>query len=193
MTSAAESIHSVGESLLWARQMLDYTDKVCAAVPAEAYSLRAEDPSGAYMFSAGELIAHIADSRWSVVDWIEGSEQGKARAFSTKYGGTKEPWEFRAATPEEIISSLSDGRVALDEIFTRPLASLLETTPGLIKSHTKRLERMKTDGKDTAEEEVRGPQIMLDPIIFLMAHEQSHRGTLQHMLRAAGVAVLRFA
>jgi len=174
-------------------RLLDYTDEVCESIPSDAYELRPTDPSGGYMFSVGELIAHMADTRWACLDWINGSELEKTQGFCTEYGGTKKPWVFRAAEPCEILKSLSDARAAIDEMLSRPSDSLMASTASLEDAHRGRIERIREAGKPTADLESAGPSILANIVVFLIAHEQAHRGALQLFVREHGVNVMRFA
>lgn len=188
----ASGVKTIYGVMPWAKHMLDYTDQVCEGLTDENMTLRPTDPSGGYFFSAAEQAMHIADSRWSFLGWIDGNDYSD-REFAGDYPGKDKPWVFKPATCEEIKDSLKQSRARLDEILSGPSTGLLTAAPGTVKAHEEQLAKDKAAGKDTAEKEAQGPNNMVDIICFLNAHEQSHRGVLQTILRMNGVEVSRVA
>ena len=177
----------------WLGVLLNYTDAVCDALPDDDREIRPEDPAGAFVFSALEQAMHIADQRWEFLKWLTG-EDHTDRLFLKKYPGKQGTWEFRGAGREDVLYSLKSARSSMDELLeVLPAAAWNETTPELTRMHEKRMERARSEGIETADFEQQGPSTLGNMVLFMVAHETGHRAVLQHMLRMAGIAVVRFA
>jgi hypothetical protein len=182
--------------LPWAKIFLDYTDAVISSLPEDDTALdwRPTDAAGTWHFSLREQAMHIVDERHDALSWITGDDV-KGQMFLQEYGGTGKPWEFRAATRDEIIASCKAGRLALNQLLSKPHIELLETSPKLTEEHQRVIDKLREDGKDDEADirEARGPGRIMNTVLFIVAHEQSHRSVLQHLLRLRGHEVVRYA
>ena len=181
--------------LPWAKTFLDYTDAVINSLPEDEDALdwRPTDAAGTWYFSIREQAMHIVDERHDAM-WLSG-EDPQGHLFMQEYGGTQKPWEFRKGSRAEIIESLKAGRSLLNSWLSRPNQELLETTDRLREKHRTAVARLREEGKGDEADllEVRGPSRIINSILFLIAHEQSHRSVLQHLLRQRGHEVTRYA
>jgi uncharacterized damage-inducible protein DinB len=84
-------------------------------------------------------------------------------------------------------------RDLLEPFFELPLEQLGRPTAASQKAYDERLAKLKAEGKDTSDHEKKGPQTVADCLLFLVGHEQSHRGVLQAMLRLHSLEVTRYA
>ncbi len=188
---------SIYQSLPWLKQMMDYTDKVCGGVTEASGALRPVDPQGGYCFSVRELLLHIADSRWQCLVWLGGGAEEEARfnaeRYLVKYGGTGEPWQFKAASVAEALARLQEVRGRLETLLAQPAAGLLGTTEALRTAHEAFIQRLRATGTDTAELEAAGPGNNINALVFLTGHEQAHRAQIQMILRTHGYEVFRVA
>jgi len=192
MDKAKQEGRTLGQSLGWLNNFLYYTDEVCRSVPEAEFDARFTDPKGNYFFSAGELMMHIADSRWDVIAWINGSDY-KDQAFLKEFGGHEKPWVFKEGVgKEEILKSLEEARAALAKELERPAADYLAVTDSMCESFEKRVAAAKEKGQDTAELEATGPSCIGNSLMFMAGHEQAHRGELQWLMRTRGADVFRF-
>jgi uncharacterized damage-inducible protein DinB len=189
---APQAETTIYHALPWVKVFLDYTDAVVQGLPDDSAAIRPVDPKDAFVFSAKEQAMHVADVRWDVLEWITGADHSQRR-FAGDYPGKDKPWVFKEATRERILASLLDSRQQLDVLFSGPAAGLDASTPALIKAYEKRLDAMRTAGKDTAEAQANGPSTLGNMLLFLTTHEAGHRAVLQHMLRLHGVEVTRLA
>jgi uncharacterized damage-inducible protein DinB len=192
MDAATSTGKTAGQELPWAVTMIGYTDMVVESLTEDSMQHRPANPGGGYFFSAAEQAMHIADTRWNILGWLDGNDYSE-RVFAGDYPGKDAAWQFREATLDEIKQSVKDSRAKLDEWLNRPAGELSHSTPGLDKAHQQRLEGMRAEGKDTAELEAKGPGNLANMILFTVAHEQSHRGVLQTILRMHGAEVVRLA
>lgn len=196
MSAVMTADTSALQVLTWATTFLNYTDAVIGDLPAADAALdwRPADNAGGYYFSIREQAMHIADERHDMLGWITGASR-EGKLFLTDYGGTGKPWAFKSGSKAEIVASLQAGRAAVDALLARPMSELLETTPGLTARFEKALADMRAAGKDeeAAKREAAGPSRVLNIVLFLIAHEQSHRSVLQTMLRQQGHNVTRYA
>jgi len=192
MEAATAATRTIAEELPWAVTMTGYTDQVCNSVTEENRGCRPEDPSGGFFFSAAEQVMHIADTRWQMLGWLDGNDYSD-RVFCNDYPGKDAEWQFRDAGLDEIKQSIADSRAKLDEWLGKPAAELQHSTPGLVQAHQQRIEAMRAEGKDTAELEAKGPGKLANTILFLVAHEQAHRASIQLILRMHGAEVMRMA
>jgi hypothetical protein len=185
---------TVYQLIPWAKTFLQYTDDVLNALPEDEALLdyRPEDPAGGYVFSIREQAMHIADTRHDALGWISGADTDKDD-FCTEYGGTGQPWQWKSATRAEILARNAAGRAAVDAWFNRPGAALFESSPHMIAEFAKTNAKLQADGKDIAERLARGPGRVINALFFLVAHEQSHRTVLQHLLRMSGQQAVRYA
>ena len=184
------------QALPWFTQMLDYTDQVCAGVTEETGGLKPTDPKGGYFFSVKELLLHIADSRWQCLTWLVGGEEERLfneEHFLEEYGGPDKQWKFRQATVAEAQACLKAVRQRLEVYLDKPEATMLEPTDALLAAHEAFIKRLREAGKDTAKFEAGGPGNIVNALLFLAAHEQAHRATLQMILRVHGHDVFRVA
>jgi len=190
MEAKSKPERTIGQELTWASTMMDYTDAVVGSIPEEALDIRFTDPRGGYFFSARELMMHIADSRWNAAAWING-EDVSDRQFRQEYGGTDRPWKFATASRVEILERLASGRGSIDQFMARPAADLHFISDSQRETHRQRIEARKAQGLDTEALEAGGPLSLADILLFLVAHEQSHRAELQWLMRANGFSVHR--
>ena len=189
------SSKSIRDSIPWLVTFLSYTDDVCKAVTEANRDWRMSDPQENWYLSLLEQVMHIADSRFDVLANIEDGleESATHQAWCTEFASIKAPWKFREAKVEDVLASLAQARTKIDAWLDQPAAELLAITDGSRKLFTKRIEDMKAGGKDTAALEKRGPTPVINMLLFLAAHEQSHRSLLQHHLRVSGNEVPRYA
>jgi len=192
MEAESGAERTIGQELTWARTLMVYTDAVVASIPEEALEIRLTDPQGGYFFSARELMMHIADSRWNAAGWIDG-EDVSDRQFRQEYGGTEQPWKFTAAGKDEIVSRLAEGRNSVEKLLARPAADLHFVSEHQREAHRQRIEARQAEGLDTESLEAGGPPSLIDILLFVVAHEQSHRSELQWLMRACGFNVHRLA
>lgn len=192
MDSSTAPQRTLGDSLDWLNNFLFYTDEVCKSVGEDQFDARFTDPGGGYFFSAKELMMHISDSRWDVISWIDGGDH-KDRLFVREFGGHEKPWEFRPdVTKAQITESLAGGKAEIEKVLARPETDALTVTESLRESFEKRIAALKEKGQDTAEIEAKGPSNIANVLMFLAAHEQSHRGELQWLMRTRGADVFRY-
>jgi hypothetical protein len=197
LTEETTSANLSGLQLLpWAKIMLDYTDAVIGSLPEDDAELdwRPSDAAATWYFSPREQAMHIVDERHDALSWITGdSTEGKM--FLKEYGGTGKPWEFKPATREQILESCKAGRIALNQLLSKPHHELLETTDKLREEHQRVVAKLREDDKDEEADirEARGPGRIINTVLFIISHEQSHRSVLQHMLRLRGHEVVRYA
>ena len=181
--------------LPWAKTFFDYTDAVVNNLPEDDAALdwRPTDAAGTWYFSLREQAMHIADERHDAL-WIIG-EDPKDKLFMQAYGGTEKPWEFRSGSRAEIVESLKAGRLLLNQLLSKPHGALLETTDRLRAKHREAIAKLREEGKEDDADliEARGPARIINQVLFIIAHEQSHRSVLQTMLRQRGHAVARYA
>src|SRR5689334_20276375 len=112
-TSKAKSI---AEGLPMVAPYLDYSDAICAAVPAELYDWRPSGKDEGYYFSLGELVQHIADTRLQFARQLAGSDSEEG-FWNTAYEDAHKPWTFRSGSREEILASLKANRETLWAFF----------------------------------------------------------------------------
>jgi uncharacterized damage-inducible protein DinB len=193
MDTVAQEL-TAAQLLSWAKTFLDYTDAIVNDLPEDDESLdwRQTDDSGGWYFSIREQAMHIADTRHDAIGWITGEDTDE-HDFCTEYGGVEKPWQFRKASRDEIIARMKSGRELVDSWLNRPHGVLMETSDHLIKQHEESIESLRKVTKDTSEREARGPSLVINVILFLVSHEQSHRALLQNMLRQRGHKVTRYA
>lgn len=192
MGSSAIPQRTLGQSLDWLNNFLFYTDQVVKSVGEDQFEERFTDPGGGYFFSAKELMMHIADSRWDVLSWINGKSEG-APEFQLEFGKHEKPWVFRdGVTKDEILKSMAGSRAEIEQVLARPETDALAVTEALRQSFEDRVGGMRAAGKDTTEVEAKGPSNIANVLMFLAAHEQSHRGELQWLLRTRGADVFRY-
>lgn len=187
---AAKQARTIAQDMLWAVHMLDYTDEVCDGLTDENMGHRPTNPAGGYFFSAGEQVMHIADTRWDCLGWIDGKDYSK-RKFAGDYPGKDKPWQFRAASSKDILASLKESRDKLNEVLAGSSATLMDSTPGSLKSYQEGLDKAKEKGNDTAQIEAEGPSNLANILLFLVSHEQAHRAVMQTTLRMNNVEVHR--
>jgi len=184
------------EVLPWAKWLMDYSDAVVNSLPENEAALdwRPTDDAGGWYLSIREQAMHIVDERLEVVSNITGQDFS-GMMFLQDYGGTEKPWTFKPGTRAQIIESLKAGRAAADEMLSMPPAQLLESTDALRAKFSEWCEKLKEQGKDEelAKLQARGPGRIINMVMFLMGHEQSHRSVLQHLLRRQGHEVARLA
>jgi hypothetical protein len=194
MDAALAAEPSIGQSMPWAKIFLDYTDAVLGDLPDDdaALDYRPTDPQGAYVFSVREQAMHIADERLEALSWITGDAPDPGK-FLLEYGGTDKPWQWRNGTRAEIIERAQQGRAALDAWLAKPRGTLFEVTDHIRSEFEKHNAKLLEGGKDISERLARGPAPVLNILLFVVAHEQSHRTVLQHMLRMQGHSVTRYA
>jgi len=192
MEAEKQMQRTIGQELSWANTLLGYTDEVVASIPEDALDLRFTDPKGGYFFSARELMMHIADTRWNAAAWVEG-EDVSARQFRQEYGGTQQPWKFTSAGKDEILARLAESRKYIEATLARPAADMHLITEHQRAAHEQRVKARRKQGLDTASLEAGGPPSLIDLLLFLIAHEQSHRAELQWLMRANGKTVHRLA
>lgn len=182
--------------LPWATIFLNYTDAIIGNLPEDDASLdwRPTDDAGTWHFSIREQAMHIVDERHDALSWITG-EDAEGKMFLKEYGGTGKPWEFKPASREQIVESCKAGRQALNQLLSKPCPELLESTDKLRDEHQRVINKLREEGKDEEADirEARGPGRIINTILFIIAHEQSHRSVLQHMLRLRGHEVTRYA
>ncbi|MCC7477275.1 DinB family protein [bacterium] len=188
--TAAQS--SIGGLLPWARILLDYTDAVCGCVTEEHWDMRPEGQGEGYWFSLGEFVMHLADSRREILGNISG-EIEREKLWCSKYGGTSEAWQWRSGSRAEVLASLAEGRAMVDAWLARPASELGAATDASVSQWKARVEKIKAAGKDASAIEAAGPESVADCLMFLIGHEQSHRGALQALLRLHGLEVTRYA
>ncbi|MDQ3024088.1 MAG: hypothetical protein M3R04_06865 [bacterium] len=196
MSTMQETELSALSILPWATMFLNYSDAVVADIPADDTSLdwRPTDAAGNWYLSIREQAMHIADERHDLLASITGTD-AKDKLFMKEYGGTGKPWEFKPATRDEIIASMLAGRAALEDLLSQPQEKLLETTPALEAKYKEVVAKLRAEGKEeeAARREALGPSRLVNNVLFLVAHEQSHRSVLQTMLRQRGHKVTRYA
>jgi uncharacterized damage-inducible protein DinB len=190
MEAEGRAARTIGQELGWARALMDYTDGVIESIPEEALELRLAAPDGGYFFSARELMMHIADSRWNVAAWVDG-EDVSDRQFCEERGGPDKPWRFREAPKAEVVRQLAAGRRSIEARLDRPAAEMHAVSEHQRKSYRQRLELLREQGQDTTALENKGPGPLADVLLFLAAHEQSHRSELQWLMRVNGIKVHR--
>lgn len=193
MTQAAAAQRKVRDLIPWAINLLDYTDKVCSAVNDSNAGWRTTDSAGNWYFSLLEQVMHIADTRFAILKWIGGEAAPVHEDWCTHYGGTDEIWTFRAGSAEEVLASLGAARAQIDALLDETGTELLEVTPALQATFDSRVAQMKEAGQDTGALEARGAAPVVNQLLFMIAHEQSHRSVLQHHLRISGNEVPRLA
>jgi uncharacterized damage-inducible protein DinB len=187
----AASEQTVGDVMPWVTMTLDYTDKVCAAIPDDKLDWRPTDPSGKWNFSLGEIAMHCADSRTMFARTLNG-EGDNEEGYWMKYpeeGGSEWKRLREPGSKQEILDSLKAGREMLNEWLNKPSSELLSVTDGHRKSFDDMLAKMREAGKDTADAERRGPANVNRSLMATACHEAGHRGALQTLLRQHGVNV----
>jgi hypothetical protein len=157
-----------------------------------ALDYRPVDPSGAYVFSIREQAMHIADTRHDALGWITGVDTD-SEDFCIEYGGPDKPWQWKHATRVEILARHSAGREAIDAWLRQPQSDMLAVTSHMQAEFDKTNAELTADGKDISERLARGPAPVINVLLFVLAHEQSHRTVLQYMLRMSGQKVARHA
>jgi len=184
---------TVPDVIPWIKVFLDYTDAVCQALPDDGLEIRPTEPGGGFVFSALEQAMHIADERWEIMHRLTGDDNAH-RLFAKGYPGKDAPWEFRQASREEVLRSLAEGREFLDSYLNEAASgSLVGSTLEQERAFDAKLTKAQAAGKDTAELIARGPENLVNTLMFLVAHETGHRTVLQHMLRMNGIEVARMA
>lgn len=192
MDTARQPVLLIGDALPWVRMTLDYTDKLAQQLPAELLHWRSPDPSGAFSFSLGEIVAHIADCRRMFIGQLEGAEVPEDLYWSE---GPREPdytvWEFKPFTRETLLDSLAAARMVVDEWLARPADGMYEPTPGTTEVWEKMKAKLSQDGnsEELARAELRGPASVVRVLMALAVHEAGHRGSLGTLLRQHGVAL----
>lgn len=172
--------------------MLDYCDKVAAAIPRNLIDWRPEYPAGDYAFSLGEQVKHIADTRVYTANVLSG-ENAAYEKWAGDYPGTDGAWSFRAGSYDEIMASLKVGRELLVPWIERPMSELLLPTAGTRAIWERQLAAKREAGEDTAALEAKGPGSLVNSLLFHVAHENGHRTVLQTLLRQAGAPAQRLA
>jgi uncharacterized damage-inducible protein DinB len=172
-------------ALPWLNMTFDGTERAAAALTDELRDWRPEDPSGHFVFSLGEIVAHLADERRMFARRLSGedSEDGYWGEGPAADG----VWKFRPLpSAAELLADLKAARAQLQPWLDRPVAELWQIPDGSRKLFAKQLEQLRAEGGDVASHELRGPA-NLNRILFAVAcHEQSHRGVLHICLRMNG-------
>jgi uncharacterized damage-inducible protein DinB len=173
-------------------QAVTIGQRLVELIPDELLDFRPADPNGHYMFSLAEIAMHIADTRRMFARTLAGSEsdEGYWTTWDENDSASAEAmqWKFKPrGSKQEILDSLRSGRDELTPWLSLPVSSLNESTDGSRASYEKNLAKMRDNGVDTTDVELRGPSTVNRVLFALTAHEAGHRGALQTLLRMQGV------
>jgi hypothetical protein len=184
------SSFTVGEQLPWVVNTFNYTERVVNTITPDLFDWRPDDPSGGFMFSVGELVMHITDSRRDFARQLSGASRDDRYWSPQEFIPEDGVWTFRPrANYDEIYNCLRMARAELDVWLELPADRLLQPTSESRKLFDYAVEKLENEGKKPSPGMVkRGP---LNPMRVMTAaaiHEAGHRGTLQTMLRMNGVS-----